>query len=82
MSKLLYFIRLPGNILREILSDDDERLSSGRVMAVMAMTTACTLLLGQMFGLVDCDKSYDGTITVLVGAATGGKLVQKHLERK
>lgn len=66
---------------RQILTDDRDIYSCGRLISLLAMIGALTVLLGQAFGYVKCDRDYNTPITFLAGGALGAKAAQKAWEK-
>ena len=69
-------------MLREIFSDDKGNLSSGRIMAMIALLGGLALLFLQAVGYSECGKEdLLAPISLLVGGALGGKTLQKKFEK-
>ena len=69
-------------MFREIFSDDKGQLSSGRIMAMIALLGGLALLFLQTVGYSECGKEYLlAPISLLVGGALGGKTLQKKFEK-
>lgn len=68
------------SLLVEMLSDDNDALSSGRVIAVIGLLTGVIVILAQAFGL-GCDRDFQWALSILFGGAYGAKTFAKKFEK-
>jgi len=71
-----------SQVIREILSgDQDNRLSSGRIICMMAMIVGSVAFLAQVFGIGECNADYSVTLSILFGGALASKAAAKKFEK-
>lgn len=69
-------------MLREILSSNhDNRLSSGRIICLMAMIVGSVAFLAQVFRIGECNSDYSVTLSILFGGALASKAAAKKFEK-
>lgn len=68
------------SLLLELVSDDKEVLSCGRVISLVGLAVGSTVLLAQAFGQ-SCGQDFQWALAILFGGAYGTKTISKKFEK-
>ena len=69
-------------VLREILSGSNKRLSPMRIMMMIGLVGRVLVMTANTFGWGGCEApEYSGPLTALFAGISGGKAIQSHAQK-